>query len=474
MGLQEVMRQDMEIVSAVRLALADRIGQERFDLWFGADTRLTVGGDEVIVAVADQFSADWVRNHFRADIEAVGTDLLVQSPAVKFLVDPTLKQSSRSSADHRTETAKKVGSPTARVPSSDPAGNRHVAKRRYAQFDQYVVSEENQLAYTSSEMVVRRLGEVTPLYLHGPHGVGKTHLLESIWTAVRAGTSRPRMVYLSSEQFTSYFLQALHGSGLPSFRRKYRDLDLLIIDDVHFFSGKRATIIELLHTVDAVLREGGQLVFSADRAPGELSTLGPELTGRMSGGLVCRMESPDQQARYRIAEEMTRRCEITMPQSVLHYLAANFNGDARLIRGAINQLKAMSEATGQPISTDLAETTLAEMIGSENQAVGLRDIEQAVCEVLGLEKKSLRSARKTKSTSHPRMLAMWLARKYTRAALTEIGQFFGRRSHSTVISAQKNVQRWIHNDTPMVTLERTWLPKDAIKQIESYLKTKCG
>jgi chromosomal replication initiator protein len=114
------------------------------------------------------------------------------------------------------------------------------------------------------------------------------------------------------------------------------------------------------------------------------------------------------------------------------------------------------------------------MIGSENQAVGLRDIEQAVCEVLGLEKKSLRSARKTKSTSHPRMLAMWLARKYTRAALTEIGQFFGRRSHSTVISAQKNVQRWIHNDTPMVTLERTWLPKDAIKQIESYLKTKCG
>ena len=141
-------------------------------------------------------------------------------------------------------------------------------------------------------MVAERPGPVSPLFLYGPAGCGKTHLLEGIWSAVRSGSQSRRVLYLTAEQFTSMFLEALRGSGLPSFRHKYRHVDLLLIDDVQFFLGKRATLVELQNTVDALLQERRQLVLAADRSPSELAKFGPVLTTRFSGGLVCGIEPP--------------------------------------------------------------------------------------------------------------------------------------------------------------------------------------
>ena len=186
-------------------------------------------------------------------------------------------------------------------------------KRRFASLDTFVAGDGNRLAVTSAEMVVRQPGQHTPLLFYGPTSVGKTHLLEGIWTAARRSHQRLTVVYLSAEQFTSHFLEALRGSGLPSFRRKYRGVGLLMIDDLQFFVGKRATQVELLHTIDTFLREGRQLVFAADRSPAELAELGPELTTRLTSGLVCRIEPPDYATRLGIvapngAADETRAC----------------------------------------------------------------------------------------------------------------------------------------------------------------------
>ena len=342
-------------------------------------------------------------------------------------------------------------------------------RRRFASLETFVSGETNRVAVASAEMVVRRPGQVTPLMFHGPTSVGKTHLLEGIWTAARKSHHRLTAVYLSAEQFTSQFLEALRGSGLPNFRRKYRGVGVLILDDLQFFVGKRATQVELLHTIDGFLREGRQLVFAADRSPAELPELGPELTTRLTGGLVCRIEPPDHATRLAIVGQMARRMKLHVPPEVQQLVASRLTSHARQLSGALCRLQATSEALGRPISLPLAEEALADLVGHSGRVVRLPDIEKAVCEVFGLEPASLQSDAKGKRVSHPRMLAMWLARKHTRAALSEIGHYFGRRSHSTVLSAQKRVDGWMASGRTLELADHHWPTDDAIRQVERRL-----
>lgn len=457
---------DKEIISTIRLALSEKIGQQRFDLWFGRTTQLELNTQVLTVLAADRFSLDWVRNHFRSDLEAVLTDLHQQQrlpclPYVEFRVDQALR---------RLPTQPQ--SPLARPVSKSRSNSTQLSQRRkFSRLDRFVVGPGSRIAYSSCLTAADSPGSVSPLFLFGPHGVGKTHLLEGLWSSLRRTGQMKRLVYLSAEQFTGYFLEALHGSGLPNFRRKYRDADLLILDDVQFFSGKKATLIELLHTMDAVLRAGRQLVLAADRAPNDLLSLGSDIVGRMSGGLVCRMDLPDHASRREIARQMAADCKCNLPGSVLEHLAANFSGDARQIRGAINRLQASSQALGKEISLAFAKQCLEDVLRTTHRIVKMEEIEKTVCDVFGLEPRTLRSQRKSKSVSHPRMLAMWLARKYTRAALSEIGYYFGGRSHSTVVSAQKRVDTWITKGKPIELLDRCWTMEDALSKIENRLRT---
>jgi chromosomal replication initiator protein len=355
-------------------------------------------------------------------------------------------------------------------PAPSGGGGPHRPGRKFASLSSFVSGRTNALALASAEAVARRPGEITPLLLHGPTAVGKTHLLEGIWTAMRKSDGRSSAVYLSAEQFTSYFLEALRGSGLPSFRRKYRGVELLIIDDLQFFSGKRATQVELLHTIDTLLREGRQLAFAADRPPAELADLLPELTTRLGSGMVCRIEPPDYATRLGILARMAARRNLAVPPEVQQFIASRLTNHARELAGALCRLQATSEALGRPISLPLAEEALAEMIRHSGRVVRLPDIEKAVCAVFGLPASSLHTAGKAQRVSHPRMLAMWLARKHTRAALSEIGQYFGRRSHSTVISAGKRVDTWMAAGSTLLLADRPCDVEDAIRQVEQRLR----
>ncbi len=487
---KEVTTDDMEIVSALRAALADKVGKERFELWFGASTRLEVDDRALTIGVPSQFFLDWIRTNFRRQIESACFETLGRCPALKFRVDASLSDpreeksrrgrdggsAGRSGADRQTDSMEDARSASLADPSPRSGGESARAarsalatRRRFASLDTFVSGETNQLALTSAQMVARRPGQLTPLLIHGPTSVGKTHLLEGIWGLARKSHRRITAVYLSGEQFTTYFLEALRGSGLPSFRRKYRGVELLILDDLQFLAGKRATQIELLHTVDTLLRDGRQLVFAADRSPAELAELGPELTTRLESGMVCRIGRPDYATRLGIVSRMATRLGSNVPPDVCSYIASRLTEHARQLSGALNRLQATSEALGRPIALPMAEEALSEMIRQNTKVVRLPDIERAVCDTFGLEPARLQSAVKEKRVSHPRMLAMWLARKHTRAALSEIGQYFGRRSHSTVASAQKRVQSWMAGGKSLALAETTWNVDEAIREVERRL-----
>jgi chromosomal replication initiator protein len=474
-----VTRDDKEIVSALRIALAGKVGQRRFDLWFGVGTRLDYDGCVLRIGTPNQFFLDWIRTNFRRHIEDACGEVFGRRPSLDFHLDPAATESNgdmigladNNGAKKSVRLAPRAASPLGEGPEQLPPPEPHVApsRRRFASLQTFVAGDANRLAVASAEMVVRQPGQLTPLMFYGPTGVGKTHLLEGVWTAARKSHGRLTTIYLSAEQFTSQFLEALRGSGLPSFRRKYRGVGVLVLDDLQFFVGKRATQVELLHTIDTFLQEGRQLVFAADRSPSELPELGPELITRLTSGLVCRIEPPDHATRLGILGQMAKRMKVHVPADVQQFVASRLTSHARELSGALCRLLATSQSLGRPISMAMAEEALADLIGHSGRAVRLPDIEKAVCEVFGLDPASLQSDVKGKRVSHPRMLAMWLARKHTRAALSEIGHFFGHRSHSTVVSAQKRVQDWVTSGRPLDLAERRGTVDDAIRQVERRL-----
>ena len=437
-----------EFVAAMRAGLALHMGEARAEVWFGKCAGLKLEGEQLVVEVPNEFYRDWLRRNFRVDLQAVSEAVLGRSLEVEFRVTAmTGNEAATATLDIAPTSLPVSPSAPSRTPEAtrrEPSAESPLRRRRsMAEMDGFVVGPSNRLAYASAELAIRELGRYSPLCLHGPTGVGKTHLLESICSA--AGRMQPPLcaIYQTAEQFTSEFLEALHHSGLPSFRRKFRGVDLLVLDDVQFLAGKRATLVEVLHTIDTLLRQGRQVVLAADRAPEELEGLGPELLTRISGGMACRMTSPEFEVRLGIVRRTAARMQLDLPEDVASRVAARFSQHARQLIGAVHQLKAVSEAHSQPIACAMADAALADLTSSAARGLQLADIERAICDEFRLDADALRSQNKGKALSQPRALAMWLARKHTRSALSEIGSYFGRRSHTTVLAAQRRVEDWM-------------------------------
>ncbi len=477
----EVAKDDMDIVSAFRRRLADKVEKERFELWFGGKTCFEVTDRTLTVVATNEFFRSFLQTHYRSSIESACRETFGPAFSVAFSIPPTggasgnggpSQQASAADARRSGSSGRAASSATVSRASAERtlpgrAGCREKRRGRpLLDFDSFVKGSTNQLARAAAEMVAGRPGEFSPLLIHGPTSVGKTHLLQAICTEARKTHRKLVAVYLSAEQFTTEFLQALRGGGLPSFRAKYRGLDLLAIDDLHFFCGKKATLVELLYTIDALTRRRRQIVFAADRAPVQLRALGGELLSRLDAGMACRIEPPGYDTRLEILRRMAKRMDMPVSPDVGQFIAARLTNHARELSGALCRLHAEQRATGRPITPAMAEEALAEMIRDGSPTVRLADIDKAVCDAFGLEPEALQSSRKAKSVSHPRMLAMWLARRYTRAALTEIGQYFGRRSHSTVVSAQKRVDKWIAENATLSLAEHSRPVAEAIQQLE--------
>jgi chromosomal replication initiator protein len=347
---------------------------------------------------------------------------------------------------------------------------RNTARQPRRTFADFVVGPCNRLAVQAAHDVVRQPGRFTPLVFCGPPGSGKSHLLHAIEHAVRSRPGRVRALALTAEQFTAQFVEALDRRALPSFRQKSRSVDFLLIDEVQFFQGKRATVEELLHTIDALQGRGGQIVLTSDAPVAELQATSMDLACRVAAGLAVALETPDFATRLGIVRSMAQRMNIELDASVVELISRQIAGSARLLSGAINRLVAVGMALDKPVTVDLAEAALAEFRRQHVPPVRLADIQRAVCEVFGVESASLRSARKSRSVAGPRMLAMWLARRYTRAALSEIGDFFGGRSHSTVVSAKRKFDDLITAGGEIVVGDRACHVEDAVRRIEAALR----
>jgi chromosomal replication initiator protein len=465
-----VIHSDTEIVSVFRSCLRDRLGADRFDLWF-ATAAIQADGHRLTIAVETPFLLERIRKSFHQEVRYVAVETLGADAEIEFVLTQ-VKPSSLGLAEQSPESGPSVDNqnagPIARVKSAAPS---QTARRKFASLDTLVAGPCNRLACRSADLVLEQLGRITPFFVYGPSGSGKSHLLEGIWTAIRRANLYRRVVYLSSEQFTNGFVQALKGGGLPGFRQKYRNVDLLIIDDVQFFAGKQATLIELLYTMDAVLHDGGQIVLSADKSPHEMPRVGQELITRLASGLVCEMQALDVETRLKILTQHAQARQLDAAEDALRELAELAPGDGRQLAGALNRLWVQSKTTGRSVDVGMVRDVAAELFPSSPSLIRLGDIERTICREFGIAAEMLKSDKRTRNVSHPRMLAMWLARKYTRAGLGEISEFFGRKSHSTVVSAQNTVEEWVANGRKVQCMHATRDVRDLVRSLEQSLKT---
>ena len=424
------------LASGVLATLQERIGPGKFNAWFRHGTRLSMEDGHVKIAVPNPFVANWIETHYHGEIASAATQHTGRDATVVVTIDPSLTgELRRSHLDTQAEMVSKAARGVSR-----PRRPATQAELKYSLKD-FVVGAGNNLAYSAAVAVVGTdKSPFNPLFLHGPCGVGKTHLLQGICDAAARIKDSGRPLawrYVTAEQFTNEFITALRGKKIAEFRARYRRLDLLAIDDVHFLAAKKATQDEFLHTYNAIESAGRQVVMASDAPPRMVGELNAQLVSRFAAGMVVKIEPPDQATRMEILRRKAKARNLEAEDDALQYVARHIHGSVRELEGALVKLAALSVLEGQRVTVELAAKALADHLARTDSAVTLGDIEAVTAAFFGITPADIHSSRRTKTVSAARMVAMFLARRHTQMSYPEIGQAMGKNHSSVVLAVQR-------------------------------------
>lgn len=414
-------------------------------------------------AISGSVSGDFIGEDNRKPTAGLGDASSVEGPSLRLVrAESERSQSDMGQAPRHSSLLDAEDREIARLVSL-----RRTQERRW---EEWIVGSHNRLATTGAEMVVEKPGRISPLLIHGPHGVGKSHLAIGLAHRLKSTYRYRRVVCLTGEQFTIEYTESARTGGFASFRKKYRDVEVLVIDDVQFLLGKTGTLIELRNTIDMLMRDQRQIILVADRGLHELAGMGTDLFARLSGGMACAIDPMDIATRRQLLGRLCQQQGALVGDEVLDWVSEHCGSDARVLQGIVHRLAAQQRIVGGTLSPDDAVRAISDIVRANQPIVRLRDIEKVVCEAFGLQEDVLRAKSKCQSFSQPRMLAMFLARKYTRTALSEIGAYFGNRQHSTVISAQKKVETWL-DANEVLQMGRSHVPvQEILRSLEVTLQ----
>jgi chromosomal replication initiator protein len=424
------MNSTQAVTRTINERLAERIGDHTYHMWFGNTTRLQVEGSCVRVATDNPFVADWIDRHFREDITGAARETLGDRAHVDLQVAPDLT----ASEDRPTPPTAPAKRNTGTAPGT--------ALRR---LDDFIVGTSNRLAYTAAIRIAEgTAGSTSPLYLHGECGVGKTHLLQGIAQAVRH-----RARYVTAEQFTNEYINAIRTNAIDRFRRQTRKLSLLAIDDVHFLSNKTATQREFLHTIDALDLSGSRLVLASDDHPLRLG-FAEALSSRFVAGMVAGIERPDRETRISLIHKLAAARGLRISDIGTERIAGHCVGSVREIEGAVNKLAALQAVTGgkgDEIGIVTVEQVFNDASWRPKTRLHVNTVIDTVCARMVVNRAELMSTGRHRRVVAARGLVAYLARTLTTLSYPEIAHALGRKHHSTVHTAVARITRQLSNHT---------------------------
>ena len=454
-------------VQAINEALADKLGQQKYRVWFKNSTKLSLAGEYLKVGVPNLFIANWIENHFSDEISQVIRSVTGKNVKVTFNIDPELS-GRRTGSKAASSTAAKSDRPQSRFVTERSSRKSHSGRQHKKglklHLDTFVVGPSNELAYNAAKVVVNeQQSPFNPLFVHGGYGVGKTHLLQGICNAVSQKRPGDNWLYLSAEDFANQFILALKTKKLEAFRQRIRKTDLLAIDDIHFLASKPSMQEEFLHTFNTINLAGKQVVLASDAHPKMIGQLSEKLINRFVSGMVVKIDTPDLETRCRIcrqyADNINRsgkktsytkgNTQTVLPESVVRYIAENMRTNVRELEGALLKLIAYTALKNEKITSAMAKAVLAEHLERCDPIVHVSDIESAVATFFGITPTSIHSAKKNRTVALARHFSMYLTRKHTNMSSSEIGRVMGNKNHATVLLACKKIESMLEKNSDL-------------------------
>ncbi len=455
--------QASEVWSACLDSIKESVNTQSFKTWFEPIVPLHLRAGTLTVQVPSQFFYDWLEEHYYGIISStvakvLGRDARLEysvrteepnpEPELSALQPPDTQHDRRlfpPQPDSFLDTSKRT-SPAPRV--SQPDGSfRSFLNPRYT-FDNFIKGDSNQLARAAASAVANNPGGTSfnPLVIYGGTGLGKTHLIQAIGNYAIANGKAKRVIYVSSEKFTVEFVDAIQSDRISDFSSFYRSMEILIVDDIQFFSGKEKTQDNFFHTFNELHQIGKQIVLSCDKPPKELKGLDERLLSRFQWGLTADIQLPDLETRIAILRKKSEDDRIDLPQDVVECIAANVTSNIRELEGCLISLLAKASLEGREINVDLAHEVLKVVVGDVRSPITIEAIQRTVCEYFNIPEDLIRAKTRKQEIVNARQIAMYLAKELTNSSLKTIGLHFGGRDHSTVIHAYQSVEDQMHLD----------------------------
>jgi chromosomal replication initiator protein len=423
---------------AAQQQLRAMLNTDIYNLWFLPIKATALVEDTLTLEVANDFCEVWLKDNYLGLIHDVLMQASGQNLKVKFHVNPAAAGSSGLSAPDSKAKAKALPEPIERNSSAI----RELAFNPKNTFETFVVGENNNHAHAAAMAVSQSPGKsYNPLFLFGGVGLGKTHLLHAIGQHVAANKKNSRVTYLSSEKFTNEYIDAIQNNQLVRFRRKYRQADVLLIDDVQFLAGKERIQEEFFHTFNALHEARKQIVLTCDRPAAEIQNLEHRLVSRFEWGLVTEMQPPDVETRMAILRKKEKAMGVELPEDIINFLASRIRTNIRRLEGALIRVASFASLTGKKVTLQTVEGLLREVLHEEGRyTVNIDIIQKKVAEHFDLRISDMTSKRRPENIAFPRQIAMFLARQMTESSLNTIGEAFGGRDHGTVLHACRLVK----------------------------------
>ncbi|MES9935369.1 MAG: chromosomal replication initiator protein DnaA [Sedimenticola sp.] len=429
--------------------LEGELSPQQFNTWIRPLQTVDEGACIRLLA-PNQFVLNWVKNHYLSHINQFLNDLAGGTPPEVVL---EIGSKAKAEKEKRPEqpsgnvTEQKNPLPRVRVkPSGEPI---HSNLNRDFTFDTFVEGKSNQLARAASMQIGENPGTVyNPLFIYGGVGLGKTHLMHAVGNTILEKNPQARVIYLHSETFVAEMVKALQHNTIDDFKRRYRSVNALLIDDVQFFAGKERSQEEFFHTFNALFESQQQIILSSDRFPKEVAGLEERLKSRFGWGLTVAIEPPDLETRVAILKSKADQLfGVDLPNEVAFFIGKRVRSNIRELEGALRRIVANSEFTGRPITQEFAKDALRDMLAAQDKQVTIENIQKTVGEYFKIRTSDLLSAKRSRTIARPRQIAMTLAKELTSHSLPEIGEAFGGRDHTTVLYATRKVAELKESDT---------------------------
>ncbi|MFA6056137.1 MAG: chromosomal replication initiator protein DnaA [Thermodesulfovibrionales bacterium] len=408
--------------------IEERVGNNAIDLWFRPIKLSQLKEQQVTLDIPNKFFKDWIEDNYPDLLPETLAGVLGYPVTFRYRivekVDPDVRKKDMRLENRRQKLA-----------------SRGIYLNPKYTFDNFVIGPSNQFAQAAARAVAEAPGRAyNPLFIYGGVGLGKTHLMTAIGNAVIDKSPEMSVIYASAEQFTNEVVASIRHEKMSELKEKYRNVDLLLLDDIHFIANKTQTQEEFFHTFNAIYERQKQIVISSDRPPKEIGAITDRLRSRFTMGLIADIQPPEFETKIAILQKKSDMEKIIIPEEVAHYLAAKVKSNIRELEGCLIRLGAQASLTGRPINIDMAKNILQDLIEDDEKPVTTDQIQRVVSEHFGLKISDMKAKKRTKEVALPRQIAMYLSKQLTSLSLSDIGKNFGGKDHATVIYSYKQVE----------------------------------